>query len=546
MAEISKSDYKLGQDNVQFLGLDVHNPVFVISSLSIIAFAAGVLTFQAGAAAAFVALRAWLMATFDWVLMGAGNLILLFCLLLVVTPLGRVRLGGAAARPDYSRATWFAMLFAAGMGIGLMFFGVSEPVEHFLQPPLGLEAADTAAAARLGMAGAIYHWGFHGWAMYAVVAVAIAFASYNLGLPLTLRSAFYPLMGEAVWGRFGHTIDTLAVFATLFGLATSLGLGAEQAAAGLARLWGVPTTDTTQVLLIIAITSMALASVVSGMDKGIKRLSEANLLLALLLLLFVLTVGPTRDIATGVVTSLGQYLAAIGPLSNWVGRKDLHFMHGWTTFFWAWWIAWSPFVGLFIARVSRGRTVRELIACMLGVPTLLITLWMNAFGGTAVSQYVDSGHPDVIAAVQAQQPEIALFALLETLPLANVMSFICLVLVLVFFVTSSDSGSLVIDTITAGGKLDAPVAQRVFWCAFEGIVAIVLLLGGGLVAAQAAILATALPFALVLLAMCYSTWKGLRESMEGPERAPGRCPPMAREQKAERHAAGRWLPFKSE
>ena len=233
MAEISKIDYKLGQDNVQFLGLDVHNPVFVVSSLSTIAFVAGVLAFQAGATAAFVALRAWLMSTFDWVLMGAGNLFVLFCLLLLATPLGRVRLGGADARPDYSRSAWFAMLFAAGTGIGLMFFGVSEPVEHFLQPPLGLEAGD-ASSARLGMAGAIYHWGFHGWAMYAVVALSIAFASYNLGLPLTLRSAFYPLMGEAVWGRFGHSIDILAVFATLFGLATSLGLGAEQVAAGLA------------------------------------------------------------------------------------------------------------------------------------------------------------------------------------------------------------------------------------------------------------------------------------------------------------------------
>ncbi len=515
MAETAKIDYKLGQDNVQFLGLDVHNPVFVVSSLSIIAFAAGVLAFQAEAAAAFVALRAWLMSTFDWVLMGTGNLIVLFCLLLVASPLGRVRLGGADARPDYSRPTWFAMLFAAGMGIGLMFFGVSEPVEHFLQPPLGLEAADTAAAARLGMAGAIYHWGFHGWATYAVVALSIAFASYNLGLPLTLRSAFYPLMGEAVWGRFGHGIDTLAVFATLFGLATSLGLGAEQAAAGLALLWGVPATGTTQVLLIVGITGMALASVVSGMDKGVKRLSEANLLLALLLLAFVLAVGPTLDIAAGFVTSLGQYLAVIGPLSNWVGREDLDYMHGWTTFFWAWWISWSPFVGLFVARVSRGRTVRELIAGMLIIPTLLITLWMNAFGGTAVSQYVDSSHPDVIAAVQAQQPEIALFAMLETLPLANITSFISLVLVLVFFVTSSDSGSLVIDTITAGGKLDSPVAQRVFWCAFEGIVAIVLLLGGGLVAAQAATLATGLPFALVLIAMCYSIWKGLRASTAG-------------------------------
>ena len=514
MTENSGIDYKLGQDNVRFLGLDIHNPVFVVSSLTIIAFVAGVLAFQAEAAFAFETLRAWLMSTFDWLLMGTGNLFVLFCLLLLVTPPGRVRLGGADARPDYSRPTWFAMLFAAGTGIGLMFFGVAEPVEHFLQPPLGFDGADTAAA-RLGMAAAIYHWGVHGWAMYAVVAVAIAFASYNLGLPLALRSAFYPLMGNAVWGRFGHGLDTLSVFATLFGLATSLGLGAKQLAGGLARLWGTPATDTTQVLLIVGITGMALASVISGMDKGIKRLSEANLLVALLLLAFVLTVGPTLAIAAGAVTSLGRYLASIGPLSNWVGREDLHYMHGWTTFFWAWWLSWSPFVGLFIARVSRGRTVRELVACMLVIPTLTVTIWMNAFGGTAVSQYVDRGHSAVIAAVQAQQPELALFALLETMPFATVTSFIGLVLVVVFFVTSSDSGSLVIDTITAGGKLDAPVVQRVFWCVFEGLTAIALLLGGGLVAAQAATLAAGLPFALVLVAMCYSTWKGLRASTAG-------------------------------
>ena len=517
MAEIATIDYTLGQDNVQVLGLDIHNPVFVVSSLTVIAFVAGVLAFQAEAAVAFEALRAWLLSTFDWVFMGVGNFFVLFCLLLVATPLGRVRLGGADARPDYSRSAWFAMLFAAGIGIGLMFFGVSEPVEHFLHPPLGLETADTAAA-RLGMAGAIYHWGIHGWAIYAVVALSIAFASYNLGLPLTLRSALYPLMGKAVWGRFGHGVDILAVFATLFGLATSLGLGAQQVAAGLAHLWGTPATDTTHVLLIIGITGMALASVVSGMEKGIKRLSEVNVLLALLLLAFVLTVGPTRDIATGTVTSLGQYLAALGPLSNWVGREDLDFMHGWTTFFWAWWIAWAPFVGLFIARVSRGRTVRELIACMLIMPTLVAALWMNAFGGTAVSQYVDGGHPDVIAAVQAQRPEIALFALLDTLPLAPVMSVFGLVLIVVFFVTSSDSGSLVIDTITAGGKLDTPVPQRVFWCIFEGLVAIALLLGGGLVAAQAATLAVGLPVALVLVALCYSTWKGLRATQTGRAR----------------------------
>lgn len=362
------------------------------------------------------------------------------------------------------------------------------------------------------MAAAIFHWDLHPWSVFAVVALALAFSSGNLGLSLTFRSAFYPLLGEAVWGRFGHVVDTLAVVATLFGLATSLGLGAEQTAGGLARLFGVPATSTAKVLLLATFTPMALSSVVLGLDRGIKRLSQANLLLAVVLLGFVLAAGPTRDIVAGVSASLGQYAASVGPLSNWTGREDLGFMHGWTTFYWAWWISWSPFVGMFIARISQGRTVRGLIGCMLIGPTLVSVLWMNAFGGSAVLQYVRDGYPDVVAAVQAQQPEISLFAMLDALPLADVTSCVAIVLVVIFFVASSDSGSLVVDTITAGGKLDAPVIQRVFWCTFEGIVAIALLLGGGLVALQAPTLVTGFPFSLVLVAMCLSTWKGLRAS----------------------------------
>ena len=510
MAVAGQTDYALGRDNVQFLGLDIHNPVFVVSSLTIIVFVAAVLAFRDAAAGVFDAVYAWLTSTFDWVFMGAGNAFLLFCLMLLVTPLGRIRLGGPDARPDYSAWSWFAMLFAAGIGIGLMFFGVAEPIDHFLNPPLGLDPADSAAAHRMAIASAIFHWGVHPWAMFAVVALGVAFAGYNLGLPLTVRSAFYPILGEAVWGPVGHVIDILAVFATLFGLATSLGLGAEQTAAGLAHLFGIPATDTTKVLLIAGITAIALMSVVAGMDRGVKRLSQANLLLALLLLAFVLAVGPTVDLVTGFVASIGHYVAAMGPLSYWVGRDDADFLHGWTTFFWAWWLSWSPFVGMFIARVSRGRTVRALVGCMLVVPMLVSALWMNVFGATALSHYLDGGQTAVVEAVQAQQPELALFRMLEVLPLAGVSSGIAIVLVIVFFVTSSDSGSLVIDTITAGGKLDAPVAQRVFWCAFEGIVAITLLLGGGLVALQTAALATGFPFALVLVAMCYSIWKGLR------------------------------------
>ena len=319
MAIAGQTDYALGRDNVQFLGLDIHNPVFVVSSLTIIVFVAAVLAFRDAAAGVFDALYIWLTSTFDWVFMSAGNVFLLFCLMLLVTPLGRIRLGGPDARPDYSAWSWFAMLFAAGIGIGLMFFGVAEPIDHFLNPPLGLDPADSAAAHRMAIASAIFHWGVHPWAMFAVVALGVAFAGYNLGLPLTVRSAFYPMLGEAVWGPFGHVIDILAVFATLFGLATSLGLGAEQTAAGLAHLFGIPATDTTKVLLITGITAIAMASVVAGMDRGVKRLSQANLFLALLLLAFVLAVGPTVDLVTGFVASIGHYVRGDGT-AQFLGR----------------------------------------------------------------------------------------------------------------------------------------------------------------------------------------------------------------------------------
>ena len=508
---ITVTDYKVGQDNVRILGLDLHNPVFFISAVVIVGFVVFALMFQAGAEELFKWLRPFLTSTFDWVFMIASNIFVLFCLFLVVSPYGNVRIGGPDAKPDYSYPGWLAMLFAAGMGIGLMFFGVLEPVYHFQNPPLGIEAGDTEAALTIGMAATIFHWGLHPWAIYAVVALALAFFCYNRGLPLTIRSAFYPLFGEAVWGWLGHVIDTLAVFATLFGLATSLGFGAEQASAGLNHLFDIPVTDVTKVVLIIAITAVALVSVVLGIDAGVKRLSEINMILAFLLVLFVIIAGPTVDIVAGFFTNTIDYLAKLPALSNWIGREDTDFMHGWTTFYWAWWISWSPFVGMFIARVSRGRTVREFVICVLIIPTIVGILWMTSFGGTALGQVVDDGYIGVVETVKNWTPELALYRMLEQLPMAGLSSFVGIVLVIVFFVTSSDSGSLVIDTITAGGKIDAPVAQRVFWCLFEGLVAIALLMGGGLTALQAASISTGLPFTFVLLLMCVAVFMGLRQ-----------------------------------
>jgi BCCT family betaine/carnitine transporter len=441
----------------------------------------------------------------------AANIFVLFCLYLIVSPLGKIRLGGKDAKPDYSYAGWFAMLFAAGMGIGLMFFGVLEPVYHFQSPPLGTDPTDIEAARAMGMAATIFHWGLHPWAIYAVVALALAFFCYNRGLPLTVRSAFYPLLGDKIWGWSGHIIDTLAVFATLFGLATSLGFGAQQVTAGLNYLFDIPANDLTMILLIVGITVVAMGSVLMGLNGGVKRLSELNMGLALILLIFVIIVGPTVAIFSGFFNGLGSYIVNVIPLSNFVGREDLDFMHGWTTFYWAWWISWSPFVGMFIARVSRGRTVREFVTCVLIVPTLACVLWMAAFGGTAIEQHVTDGYTGVTETISAWTPELSLFKMLEPLPFSGVLSFMGIVLVIVFFVTSSDSGSLVIDTITAGGKTDAPVAQRIFWCTFEGLIAIALLIGGGLGSLQAAAIATGFPFAIVLVLMVYCTWKGLSD-----------------------------------
>ncbi|MAM62385.1 BCCT family transporter [uncultured Maritimibacter sp.] len=524
-SDIIETEYEIGQDNIETnigpFGLDIHNPVFLISGLAIIAFVFYTLALPEQAGEAFSAMFSFVTKSFDWFFLGAANLFVIFCLLLIVTPLGNVRLGGVDARPDYSYIGWFAMLFAAGMGIGLMFYGVSEPMTHFSTAlggttvedgvrtdwaPLGGAEGNEAEAIRLGMAATIFHWGLHPWAIYAVVALALALFSYNKGLPLTIRSAFYPLLGERVWGWWGHIIDTLAVFATLFGLATSLGFGATQANAGLNELFGVPVGATTEVILISAITAVALISVVRGLDGGVKILSEINMGLAAILLLFVLIVGPTVAVLTGFVDYLVAYFQYLPALSNPVGREDVNFMQGWTSFYWAWWISWSPFVGMFIARVSRGRSVREFIICVLLIPSMVCVLWMAVFGGTAIQQVVQDGY----TAAQDASLELKLFKMLDVLPIAGVTSLVGIILVIVFFVTSSDSGSLVIDTITAGGKVDAPVPQRVFWCIFEGAVAIVLLLSaGGLSSLQSMVISTGLPFTIILLIMCFAIWKGL-------------------------------------
>ncbi len=506
---IDKNDigHEIGEHNIEVLGLDVHQPVFAISALLAISIVLGTLAFQQEAAVFFGGLKTWVTTQFDWLFMISVNFLVVFCLAIAFSKLGSVRLGGSKAQPAYPYPVWLAMLFAAGVGIGLMFFGVLEPVTHTLNPPLGINPNDIASARALGMSAAIFHWGLHAWAIYAIVGLSMAFFCFNRGLPLTLRSAFYPLFGQKVWGPLGHTIDTIAVLATLGGLATSLGFGSEQIAGGLNYLFGIPLGNMTTVTVTVVIISIALVSVIAGLDKGVKRLSEFNMGLAALLLLFVIAAGPTVLIFTTFFGAIIDYLKFLPGLSNWVGRGDPEFLHGWTTFYWAWWISWSPFVGMFIARVSYGRTVREFITWVLIIPTLIGITWMSAFGGIALDQLINEGYTGVADSV----PELALFKMLANLPFTSLVSSFSLILIAIFFVTSADSGSLVMDTITAGGKLDSPVAQRVFWCILSGLVAIGLMLGGGMASLQALIISISLPFCVLLLLMCLGLFKGLRD-----------------------------------
>ena len=512
----TKTDYEIGQDNLQKFGLDVHNPVFAISALLILVFVIGTLISPKEAKEILDGAKWWSINNFDWLFMLAGNIFVIFCFLLIFLPVGKLRIGGKDAKPEFSTFAWFSMLFAAGMGIGLMYWSVAEPVAYYTawwHTPLNVEA-NTPQAKELAMGATMYHWGLHPWAIYAVVGLSLAFFAYSKKLPLTMRSAFYPILKEKVWGWPGHIIDILAVFATIFGLATSLGLGAQQVSAGLNFLFDIDKGVTTQIIVIVLITAIAVVSVLRGLEGGVKVLSKFNIILASLLVLFIIIVGPTLDILLGVGTTLGNYASNIVDLSNFIGREDDEWFHGWTIFYWAWWIAWSPFVGMFIARVSKGRTVREFIIAVLLVPMIVTAIWMSTFGLTALDQVISSTGA---LANGISDKSLAMFQMLENIPFASITSLVAISLVVIFFVTSSDSGSLVIDSITAGGKVDAPVVQRVFWALIEGLVAIGLLYIGGkeaLQALQAGSITTALPFTIILLIMCYSLYKGLNAELK--------------------------------
>ena len=507
-----QTDYVVGQDNVAKFGFDMHNIVFPVTALLIIAFVVGTLVFPSDAKELLDGAKNGAIAVFDWGFLLSANLFVLFCLALIFMPVSKIRIGGVDAKPEFSLLSWLAMLFAAGMGIGLLFWSVAEPAAYYTDwygTPLGVEP-NTPEGAKLAMGATMYHWGLHPWAIYAIVGLSLAFFAYNKDLPLTIRSAFFPILGDRVWGWPGNVIDIVAVLSTIFGLATSLGFGAQQAASGISYLFDIEAGLNIQLAVIIGVTAVATISVIRGIDGGVKLLSNLNMIVAALLLLFVLAVGSTFSIFQWVWDTTVSYATNMFALSNPFGREDSTWFHGWTVFYWAWWISWSPFVGMFIARVSKGRTVREFVTAVLIIPTVITVLWMSTFGGSGIEQIRND--VGVLASEGITDTSLAMFQMLENLPLASVTSLIAIVLVLVFFVTSSDSGSLVIDSITSGGKIDAPKTQRVFWAVSEGAIAGVLLFVGGdqaLSALQAGAVSVGLPFTLVLLVMCYSLFKGL-------------------------------------
>ncbi len=507
-----------GQSNRSWFGMTINAAVFIpvaLISLSVILFT--IIAPQASADL-FSWLRASATAQFNWFLLSVGNLVLLFSVAVAISPLGKIRLGGKETTPEYSRVAWFSMLFGAGMGIGLVFYGVGEPVTHFTSSmaggpaaPLGGAAGDADGARTLAMAATVYNWALHPWAIYAIVGLALAVFAFNFKMPLSMRAPFYPLIGPKVWGRSGDIIDVLAVFATLFGLASSLGLGASQAMAGITYLYKIPSSTVSILALIAIMALVTFFSVRGGIDKGIKILSEVNMWVALALILFILATGSTLVLLGDVFRNMGAYLQYLPALSNPAGRTDTGFYNDWTAYYWTWWISWAPFVGLFMARISVGRTVREYVAGALIAPTLLCVIWLTVFGDGSIAQIVSGSLPDLAKAPLDTQ----LFLLLGSLPWAGFTSFVAICLILIFFITGWDSGTLVIDTMTSGGRTDTSLKQKTFWLFVVGGIAAVLLVSGGLVSLQAAAIASGLPLAFVLLLMCIGTFKGLMALHQG-------------------------------
>lgn len=470
----------------------------------------------------------YLITTYGWVFILATFGFLVFVGYLAFSRYGKIRLGKDDDRPEFRTATWIAMMFSAGMGIGLMFFGVAEPILHFATPPHGLAEAGSTDAARTAMQYSYFHWALHPWAVYAVVGLALAYSTFRKGRKNLISSAFYPILGERVNGPIGKAIDILAIFATLFGTATSLGLGALQINGGLDFLWGVGTSTTWAIGIILTITLLFTISAVTGVHKGIKYLSEINMILAAILLLFLVIVGPTVFMLNIFTESFGAYASnLVGMSFRTAASGDQEWLAAYTLFYWAWWISWTPFVGMFIARISKGRTIREFVLGVLLVPSLVSFVWFAVFGGAAIN--LELSGATSLAATATESPANALFETLNQFPLATVTSILAILLVALFFVSGADAGAVVLGILSSRGAMKPKTWVLVTWGVLTGLSAAVLLLAGGnnaLQSLQQASIIAAAPFLLVMIAMCYALFKELRaeqlpQTLTAPE--PGRA-----------------------
>ena len=452
-------------------------------------------------------LNQWVTDSFSWFYVLSVAIFLILLIYIALSDMGKIKLGPDHSQPNYSNASWFALLFTAGMGIGLMFFGVAEPVMHYVSPPEG--AGETIQAAQQSMRVTFFHWGFHAWAIYTVVGLALAYFAYRHNLPLKIRSALYPIIGEKIYGPIGDVVDTFATIGTVFGVATTLGFGVTQINSGLNYLFGIQQATSTQVILIIVVSTMASMSVFLGLDKGIKRLSELNLILVLTLLLFVFFASSSIYLLQTTIQNAGQYVSNLFAMTfNLYAYQPNGWIGGWTIMYWAWWISWSPFVGMFIARVSKGRSIREFIVGVLLIPTGFTLIWMGFMGNAALYSILHEANHSLVVAVQ-RDSSVALFAFLHSLPFSSVMSLLATCLVMLFFVTSADSGALVTDYLTAKSE-NSPIWQRLFWTVLMAVLAIVLLLVGGLGALQSATMMSALPVTFIMLLICWGLVKALR------------------------------------
>lgn len=452
-------------------------------------------------------LNQWVTDSFSWFYVLSVAIFLILLIYIALSDMGKIKLGPDHSQPTYSNGSWFAMLFTAGMGIGLMFFGVAEPVMHYVSPPTG--EGETIQAAQTAMQVTFFHWGLHAWAIYTVVGLSLAYFAYRHNLPLKIRSALYPIIGRKIYGPIGDAVDTFATIGTVFGVATTLGFGVTQINSGLNYLFGIEQAPSTQVILIIVVSAMASMSVFLGLDKGIKRLSELNLILALTLLLFVFFASSSIYLLQTTIQNAGQYISNLFTMTfNLYAYQPNGWIGGWTIMYWAWWISWSPFVGMFIARVSKGRSIREFIVGVLLIPTGFTLIWMGFMGNAALYSILHESNQALVLAVQ-RDSSVALFEFLHSLPFSSVMSLLATFLVMLFFVTSADSGALVTDYLTAKSE-NSPTWQRLFWTVLMAVLAIVLLLVGGLSALQSATMMSALPFTFIMLFICWGLLKALR------------------------------------